>query len=153
MDLVVARRVSHRRVGFVRERAAILVENEFIVEASQMWHDRPVFYSQHKYNHFEIQAAAFGDADNETEWFTFANGGQTLDGGTHQAAFQQALVQSVRWRPAIAAISVTMMNAKFSGPSRSWLDVPEMKNHFVDAISPDLKDFCKSHRIGKYTTI
>ncbi|MEX0726208.1 MAG: hypothetical protein WD065_08065 [Planctomycetaceae bacterium] len=121
-------------------------------DATSNWSDRPVFYTQHECDDFYLQAAAFGETDQETEWLMFANGAQSFAGGTHLVAFRQVLSRRVRWRPAVAAMSVTMMNPQFSGPTRTFLDVPQMKKAFVEALSPDLRAYCEKYGIGRFAS-
>ena len=126
-----------------------LAELQHAIPVDDPWRERPPFYTQVACEDFSIQAAAYGDARDETEWLTFANGACTVEEGTHRTAFQQALVRRVGWRPAVAAVSVTMHQPHFAGPTKTQLDVPTMKDAFVDAITPDLKRYCAEHRIGK----
>ena len=121
------------------------------ITASDAWKSRPMFYMNKDCGDFQIQAAAYGDSSPETEWLCFANGACSLEEGTHREAFQQALVRRVGWRPAIAAVSVIMTSPQFVGPTRSKLEVPQMKTAFVDAISPDLKNYCTVHKLGRYS--
>jgi DNA gyrase subunit B len=136
-----------RGVGdLIQERIADLKHD---LPVDDPWRERSHFYMQLKCKDFDIQAAAYGDASGKTEWLAFANGARTFEEGTHQMAFQQALVRRVGWRPAIATVCVTMHQPHFAGPARSRLDVPTLKNAFVDALTPELKQYCKQHGIGK----
>ena len=121
------------------------------ISVSEAWKSRPVFYINKDCGDFQIQAAAYSDTSPETEWLCFANGARSFEEGTHREAFQHALVRRVGWRPAIAAVSVIMTSPQFVGPTRSKLDVPQMKTAFVDAISPDLKNYCTVHQLGRYS--
>ena len=130
----------------IQERVADLAH---ALSVGNPWRERAHFYTHVTYRDFCIQAAAYGEASDETEWLTFANGARTLEEGTHRTAFQQALVRRAGWRPAIAAVSVTMHEPHFAGPAKTRLDMPTMKDAFVDAITADLKRYCEEHGIGK----
>lgn len=133
----------------IRERIAQPISRSRIA-VSDAWMDRPVFYMRYDCNDFQMQAAAFGETVDKTEWLAFANGACSLEEGTHCMAFKQALARRVHWRPSIAAISVVMNNPEFSGPTKTRLDIPSMKNAFVEAISPNLKEYCLKNRLGMY---
>jgi DNA gyrase subunit B len=110
----------------------------------------PVFFINSECDQFTLQVAASGTTASETFWEPFANGTRSIEEGTHFEVLQQVLARRVRWRPAMAAISVIMKEPRFAGPTKTHLDMPEMKDLLVKAIAPPLKDYCQQHRLGRY---
>ncbi|ADG69378.1 ATP-binding region ATPase domain protein [Planctopirus limnophila DSM 3776] len=88
---------------------------------------------------FHLQAAIAG-TDSETEWKSFANGNLTIENGTHLTALQR-VIEACNLRPAAAFIHVIISNPRFSGPTRSKLDVPEIISPIYEALYPSLKSF------------
>lgn len=89
-----------------------------------------------------IQAAIAGTG-SDTDWRAFANGATSIEGGTHLAALKR-VVKSCGLRPASALIHIIMRNPSFAGPTRSRLDVPEIRTQLIDALMPSLKAFASS---------
>lgn len=114
------------------------------------WVNRTAFYLHHTCDEFDLQVAAFGETDAETEWLGFANGGPSFEGGTHVEALRHSLAEQVGWKPAIASISAILMSPQFSGPTRTRLDIPEFSQRFKNVIAPSLFEYCNQWQLGNF---
>ena len=110
--------------------------------------DRPVFCTAERIGDISVNAAAVGQAE-ETVWKTWVNGVETIS-GSHVNGFMNAL-QDAGWRPAVAAIHVVMHDPRFAGPTREKLDAPKAAAEIRTGLGPRLSEFCRTHRLGKYS--
>ncbi|MEL6105386.1 MAG: ATP-binding protein [Planctomycetota bacterium] len=86
--------------------------------------------------------AGVGDSANQTKWRAFANG-SVMEKGTHLEALQQ-VVAECQLTPAVGLIHVVLSHPRFSGSSRTVLDVPELLSPICAALMPSLKAFAES---------
>ncbi len=101
------------------------------------------------------------------EYHSFVNGQHTTQGGTHQAAFREGLVKTVREhfgknyeasdvrKSIIAAVSIKVMEPVFESQTKTKLgstdmggDLPTVRSYIVDFLSTQLDNF-----LHKNTTI
>ena len=101
------------------------------------------------------------------EYHSFVNGQHTTQGGTHQAAFREGLVKTVREhfgknyeasdvrKSIIAAVSIKVMEPVFESQTKTKLgstdmggDLPTVRGYIVDFLSTQLDNF-----LHKNTTI
>ena len=90
------------------------------------------------------------------QYYSFVNGQHTVQGGTHQSAFRQALVKTIREffgknyessdiRQAIhAAISIKVIEPVFESQTKTKLGSTEMEPNGVSVLT-FIKDFLKKH--------
>lgn len=145
---------SHLLPGF---RLTLQEESFYAPEGLAEWcaaivgrhHQTPPLTVNCRVGDYHVQAAAAGVAAKETEWHSFANGFETVLGGTHLAAFKRLLGYQW-WKPAAALLHVTMMTPRYAGPTRGGLDVPEIYAPMKQALSSAIRDYCRQHRLGRY---
>ena len=101
------------------------------------------------------------------EYHSFVNGQHTTQGGTHQAAFREGLVKTIREhfgknyeasdvrKSIIAAVSIKVMEPVFESQTKTKLgstdmggDLPTVRSYIVDFLSTQLDNF-----LHKNTTI
>lgn len=73
------------------------------------------FFFSGKQDDIQIQVAAIGQSDSGTEYISWVNGIETVEGGTHVKGLHHALT-TAQWCPEIALVYIIMHNPKFAGP-------------------------------------
>ena len=79
----------------------------------------------------------------------FANGSNTIEGGSHIVGMQRAF-RAVGWMPTLAMIHVVMYDAQYAGPTRTKLDSPIAGKAVYKAMKPTLVEYCKQYKLGQY---
>ena len=100
--------------------------------------DKPSFWVHEKFGEYQIQAAASGLTEGDTEFRVFANGNTCHEGGTHLTALKRVL-SSVNYKPSVAMIHVILHSPIFAGPTRSKLEMEEIFDPIYEAIKPRLE--------------
>jgi topoisomerase-4 subunit B len=123
--------------------------------------DSPILYPiiHIKENGFECAITHNTSKYNE-EYYSFVNGQHTTQGGTHQAAFREAIVKTIRefykkdFEPSdiresiVAAISVKIQEPVFESQTKTKLgssvmypNGPTVRNYITDIIKKNLDDY------------
>lgn len=131
-------RVETPRFQFSSSRGLADLAAELASTGGASHADRVWWFSE-TIGDLHVQAAIAGTA-NETEWRAYANGNTCHEGGTHLEAFKH-VVAACQMRPSIGLIHVLMSSPRFTGPTRSKLNVPDIIAPIVQSLVPSLKQF------------
>ncbi len=108
-------------------------------------HDPPIkFFYSGITKEVQIQVAAIGETDGDTEYLSWVNGASTVEGGTHVEGLKLAFKEA-RWSPKLALIQVIMHDPRFAGPSKDALRSIDVKDEVKEYLSKLLVDFRKKH--------
>lgn len=109
-------------------------------------------------------ALTYSEAQYSEEYHSFVNGQHTTQGGTHQNAFREALVKTVREffdknfnpndirKSVVAAISIKVMEPVFESQTKTKLgstdmggNLPTVRTYIVDFIKRNLDNYLHRH--------
>ena len=108
---------------------------------------------------FHLELAAFGRAGNtnsrtenakrKTKWMTWANGWNTVEGGTHKDACQKVF-DELKWKPKHALVHIVMKEVEFAGPTRQKLEVAHVEQELVENLLKPIEAYCQKYGQGKF---
>lgn len=78
-----------------------------------------------KHEEVELQVAAIGETQGETEFVSWVNGGETIEGGTHVNGLKKAF-SKVAWQPDVTLVHIVMHHPHYAGPSKGALASSEV---------------------------
>lgn len=96
------------------------------------------FHFHGKQDDVQLQIAAIGESVKETEYFSWVNGGETVEGGTHVNGLKRVF-RRVKWRPGVALIHVIMHDPRYAGPVKSALSNRDIANKIEAMLEEPMK--------------
>ena len=115
------------------------------------WANRPIFHFETKTEEATIHAVAFGETKASCVWHTWVNGYPTVQHGSHQLGFSDAL-RRMEWEPIVALLHVTLKFPEYFDSTRDQLNLPALRNTLSMALTPELRSYCEQNEMGKYRT-
>jgi topoisomerase-4 subunit B len=122
--------------------------------------DTPVLYPIIRLHDGDFECAFTHCEMYGEEYYTFVNGQHTTQGGTHQAAFREALVKTIREfykkdfdtndirASLVAALSIKVQDPVFESQTKTKLgsvhiepDGPTIRNYIIDIVKKHLDDY------------
>jgi DNA gyrase subunit B len=93
-----------------------------------------IFYFHGKQGDVDIQVAALGDSDGETNYCSWVNGQESVSGGTHVKGLENAF-KKISWSPSVALIHLIMHNPRYAGPCKDILCNKEVASVITEMLS------------------
>lgn len=78
------------------------------------------FYFNGKKDDVQVQVAAIGDSDEGTHYFSWVNGSESVEGGTHVEGLQRVFGK-IGWVSKVALIHLVMHDPSYAGPCKDAL--------------------------------
>ena len=89
-------------------------------------------------------------AKRKTNWQSWANGWDTVEGGTHKDACS-AVFNELKWKPKHALVHIIMKEPDFAGPSKQKLNVRHIEQELIGGLRDGVTEYCQSRKRGMYS--
>jgi len=82
----------------------------------------PSLWHREQFAEYRIDLALLGSSEPPRVWRSWANGVETVGGGSHDIALSAAL-EEANWTPAVRLVHIIMETPNYAGPRKDRLDV------------------------------